>query len=389
MLLTASNLFPRVGRPHWGIFNLQLFDALNRIGDVRNIGIVPDWKIWRWGDVRTWSCPVECSFSTRYEPVFYLPFLGRTVAADLYRLSLSGVRDEIREADAVYATWLYPDGVAMTELAAASGRPAWIMVQGSDTFHLDNPSRARTIRKACDKAEGLVCVASTLADRLHAAGVPKEKLHVVPNGVDTGTFAYTDRTEARDRLRGMADSTVGKSVDSSVVILFVGNLVRIKGVDLLMESCSLLDSELGGDWSLVIIGEGGDRPMLESHVRSVGLDAHVHFMDSRPHAEIATWMAAADCLALPSRSEGMPNVLLEAMAVGCPVVATDVGACRESTSGYAASRIVPSDDSGLLGRAIADVVRADYDRQELAQRQAGRYSWDRQARTIWDLIYGQ
>lgn len=388
MLLTASNLFPRVGRPHWGMFNYQLFEALSQLGELNNIAIVPEWRFWRWGSIRSWTCPQKCSFPTRYEPALYAPVVGRAVAAQLYARSLSHIEEDIRKSDAVYSTWLYPDGAAMTELASRAGRPSWIMVQGSDTFHLASRSRRRAIREACATADGLVCVASTLADRLREAGVDSRKLHVVPNGVDTAKFFYRDREDARSSLRGQLDPGLAEALGRPVVVVFVGNIVRIKGVDILVDSCSILDEVFEQDWSLVMIGEGPDRQALEARARERGLAGRVCFAGSRPHDEIAAWMCAADCLALPSRSEGMPNVMLEAMAVGCPVVATDVGACREMATEYSASRIVQTEDAAGLGEAIVEMTRLEIDRNELAKEQAGRYSWDRQARTIRDLIYG-
>lgn len=388
-LITASNLFPRPDQPTCGMFNLQLFQSLGRLSEVRNLCIVPSWRVWQWQNIRRWECPQAAEFETRYHPVFYLPWVGRSQAVQFYRRGLRSYADEISRADAAYTAWLFPDGVAMTELAASAGVPSWIMVQGSDTYHLNNTVRRRVILDACAQAAGIVCVAAALADRLESAGVATDKLHVIPNGVDGERFRYRERRAAQIELEDRLDPHIRARVSADKVIVFVGNLVEVKGVDILIDACAAMREEPLEAWSLIVIGDGTDRRSLQQQCDRCGLTDRVAFAGSRPHEEIPVWMAAADCLVLPSRSEGMPNVLLEAMSVGCPVVATDVGACREVTAEYAASRIVPSEDPRRLGHAISEITALQYDRRDLALRQAGRFSWDKQASTILDLIQSE
>ncbi|MDA0324011.1 MAG: glycosyltransferase [Verrucomicrobia bacterium] len=386
-LITASNLFPRPDRPTCGLFNLQLFQAFQRHAEVRNLCIIPDWRVWEWQRIQRWECPQRVDFSSSYHPVFYLPWVGRSLAPWFYRRGLESITSEISTADAVYTAWLFPDGVAMTELAARAGVPSWIMVQGSDTRHLASNTRRRSIQRACDQAAGVVCVAATLADQLiKGAGVAAEKLHVVPNGVDGGRFLYRDRDAARGDLHNRVDPDVHAHLASDPLLLFVGNLVEVKGLDVLIEACAVMREKRHADWSLAVVGDGVDRQALQRQCGQHGIADRVVFVGARPHDEIPLWMAAADCLVLPSRSEGMPNVLLEAMSTGCPVVATDVGACREVTAGYPAARVVPARSPRELARAISDLREIRFDRRELARRQAGRFSWDTQARTILDLI---
>ncbi|MDA1043889.1 MAG: glycosyltransferase, partial [Verrucomicrobia bacterium] len=108
---------------------------------------------------------------------------------------------------------------------------------------------------------------------------------------------------------------------------------------------------------------------------------------NRPHGEMSNWMSLAACLCLSSRTEGMPNVVLEALATGVPVVATDVGACGDMLSQEPAGQVVASEDVHGLATALISTVTADIDRKSVAARHGG-YSWRDQAEQILNLIHG-
>jgi glycosyltransferase involved in cell wall biosynthesis len=358
--------------------------------------------------------------------------LGRSISWWFYKQALSKLEDPVGACDAVLSTWLYPDGVAATRLAFSLNIPSWIMVLGSDAFHLDNAARRRTILDACAKAEGLICVSQNLADRLIDVGVAEEKVHVVPNGVDGELFRNRSRKQALEelaevdggeRLReskvcatnlrqgygGQAGaSACGGESQKSKVCLFVGNLVRVKGPDVLLRAWQLLrqrtddrgprDKHGAGRRTedavprhsdtpiLVVIGEGRMRRKLQKQARRLGIADSVMFLGGRPHDEIALWMNVADCLCLTSRSEGMPNVVVEALASGLPVVATDVGACNDLLKDEPYAQVVPAGDVEAFASAASKVLAIDADRECMAQRHMDTFSWDKQARRILELM---
>ena len=119
---------------------------------------------------------------------------------------------------------------------------------------------------------------------------------------------------------------------------------------------------------------------------ALGLGGQVSFLGALPHAEVALWMNVADVLCLTSRSEGMPNVVLEALVSGLPVVATDVGGCGELLEGETAAKVCPVGDAAEVARGIGAVLAAGVDRPALARRHAARFSWHRQAEVMWDLL---
>jgi glycosyltransferase involved in cell wall biosynthesis len=218
------------------------------------------------------------------------------------------------------------------------------MALGSDTFHLQSPSRRKRILAACTQAKGIICVAQVLADRLAAAGVPQAKLHVIPNGVSPLTPSLSP--EGRGRRAS---------------ILYVGNLVPVKGPDILLQAFASLTTQqpCHTTTTLTLIGAGPMRSKLERLARTLGIGDQVRFLGRRPPEEVADWMNRADVLCLPSRSEGMPNVVLEARACGLPVVASPAGAIPELPLDKTHFLVVPACTPAHLAAGLHDMLSRD------------------------------
>ncbi len=393
-ILTVSNLYPWPAQPQRGRFNAQLFAALGRLAAVENLCLVPEWRPWRWAGVRQWQQPPGAAGapSSRYEPVAYIPKLGRDWSARTYAWSLQGWRERFGVCDVVYASWLYPDGAAVAALAREAGVDCWLMVLGSDVEHLMAPARRRAVLEACASARGLVCVAQHLADRLAECGVAVAKLHVVPNGVDAALFKPLARDSARAALSAQWRDLPWADAPDAPVAIFVGNLVPVKAPDLLLRAWAavMAAAHRGGVRrpALVIVGDGPLRARLEQSLPAA-CRASVRFVGARPHAELALWLNAADCLCLCSRSEGMPNVVLEAQACGLPVVATDAGACRALLADDPGSRLVAAPAPDALGDALQAALAAGLaDGRTPRVVRVRRGSWDDQARRILELMAG-
>ncbi|MDE0838050.1 MAG: glycosyltransferase [Kiritimatiellae bacterium] len=386
-ILTLSNLYPRPDRPTFGMFNQQLFRQFDRCEGVSlgNVCLVPEWRIWRWTKLSRWRAPVHALKATNYEPVFYFPVIGRSVGAALYALSRNRMRRHIRGTDVVFASWLYPDGVYATRLQKDTQARVWVMALGSDTFHLRNARRRKQVLKADATIAGYICVCAPVAQRLIDAGIAQERVHVVPNGVDPEQFYYVAQEVAFAALADARSAVAAAKALTRIDVLFVGNLVAEKGPDVCLEAFIACCSNGGETRQLVYIGHGPMLGALQQRAEEAGLADHVHFIACRPHDEILNWMASAECLCLSSRSEGMPNVVLEALAAGLPVAATDVGACREMLEGESAGRVVSPDDVPALAEAMEALLGMDIDREALSQRHR-QYTWRHQAERILELI---
>jgi len=363
-LLTITNLYPRPDQPQRGLYNGQFFAALARSlagkwGAVQNVCLVPEWRPWRWRRIRRWEDPLGegTSVHTSYLPVSYLPVFGRNKSWEKYGKALATVESAAKEADSILGTWLYPDGVAVAELGERAEKPVWLKVHGSDLQHLAVPARKEKILEACGKVRGVICVAEKLIDELDSQGIPRDKLYLVPNGIDGQKFCYRGRKEAVKRLLELGNlpgplQTILATGADARIILFVGNLVKVKGPDILVNAwIDMLkrSEEIGvaaSEAILIVIGDGPMRSQLENRIKKSGLTKRTFFVGAASHEAVGLWMNVAQCLCVPSRSEGMANVMLEGIASGLPVVATDVGAAGKLLADHHSSRVVPIEVNG-------------------------------------------
>lgn len=176
--------------------------------------------------------------------------------------------------------------------------------------------------------------------------VPRSKIVVLPNEIDLRRFdVAVSREEARRRLH----------CDGSEVILFLHRLSPRKGADLLPEIFQLV-RHARPQTILLIAGDGPSRPDVEGRIRSADLDDSVRFLGWVPNRRVTEFYAAADLYIMPSREEGFPRVLLEAMATGTPFVATDVGGVREVSPEGQERWLVPPDDPQAFARAVIDCL---------------------------------
>jgi glycosyltransferase involved in cell wall biosynthesis len=217
------------------------------------------------------------------------------------------------------------------------------MVGGTDVLLLtEDWRRRRCVLKVLQEADAVVTTSHNLREKLLGFGLPPEKVHVNYRGLDSTLFFPGGKQEARSRL--------GIPVEGRL-LLWVGRMIPVKGLDLLLEACSRLrvrDTE----FHLYLLGDGPLRNALAMESRCRGLSDMVTFVGSVPHGELPDWYRAADLMVLPSRSEGVPNVLRESLACGTPFVASRVGGIPE-IGHDPANRLILPDDPQALADAIA------------------------------------
>ncbi len=183
-------------------------------------------------------------------------------------------------------------------------------------------------------------------------GWPREKFLAVHNGVeDPGTWPDSSRrTAARQRV---GELTGG----APFVVAWMGRLHPIKAPDVAIRACAAAD----GDLALLMFGDGPLRGDMEALARRLGIADRVAFAGWRDDAR--EWLWGCDLFVNSSLMEGLPNAVLEAMAAGLPVAATDAGGTREAVADGVTGYLVPVNDAAALGRRIAE-MRADGERRE-------------------------
>ncbi|HDG97266.1 MAG TPA: glycosyltransferase family 4 protein, partial [Desulfobacterales bacterium] len=233
----------------------------------------------------------------------------------------------------------------------------------------------RLTRRVIAEADKVTAVSNAL--KVAAEGIVRsqKEIAVVYTGCDLTRFSFN--AEARSLLRrelGIAPE--------SFVLIFIGHLLRTKGIFELVDAFRILCRKYHNT-HLVFVGEGQDVQTLVAKVSEVGIEGQVHFVGRRPHDEISDWLSAADVLVLPSWHEGLPNVVVEAMACERPVVATKVGGIPEAVADGKSGILVERGDVKALANAIA-LLAEDPTRRAVmgaAGRQIveERFTWERNA----------
>ncbi len=365
-ILAITNLYPNQYQPDRAPFNRQQFEALAAQNELRIIAPIAwtDELAARWAArhqaarnsdaVRTHSQGITIEHPRYWFPPkvlrgWYGHCFKRSIR-EHFRCAVKEFRPEV-----VLAAWAYPDGWAAVELGNEAGLPVAVKVHGSDVLLLkQNSARRRSTLDTLNRADVVIAVSKYLAGEVIALGVDPNKVSILYNGLDGDLFCRGSRRDARNRL-GLPDGaetvqlTGGERRKSLAgLLLFVGNLVAVKGPDLLVEACALL-ARRGVNFDCRVIGHGPMKRVLERQIRAAGLQERVRLVGPRPLEEMPHWYRAADVVILPSRSEGLPNVLMEANACGAWMVASQVGGVSEVAGNGRLVLVPPNDVAALAG----------------------------------------
>ena len=355
-ILALTNLYPNPFQPQRATFNRHRLRILGESHPVRVIAPIAwtdEWNARRSGKP---SLPhgrrIQFDGLTVEHPRYlFTPKFGRGWYGHFYLKSVKAAFQRAVEEfqpTLIFAPWAYPDGWAAVKLGRKAGLPVVIQCHGSDVLLLDKfPARKRRTIQAVKEADGVVAVSRDIARNLVAMGVKPERVRVVYDGVDLSKFHPAPKAEARERL-GVSSR--------NPVILFVGNLVTVKAVDVLLTACGQLRRE-NFLFELLVIGDGPLRTKLHEQATELGLKDCVRFLGSVPHESLPGWFQAADLFVLPSHSEGVPTVLLEASACRTPWVASRVGGIPEIEH-LGLSRLVTPNSPGELTIAIRERLAA-------------------------------
>lgn len=373
-LLFLSNLFPDESAPYLGLDNATLLAQLAARHEVRVFAPRP---VLPW-QPRAWRArPQDAGFEPQFVPALYVPKIGSRWN---HRLMARALRAPLRTLrarfpfDVVLASWLFPDCCAVADLACEERFPFLAIAQGSDAHqYLREAARRRVMLERLPRAAAIITRSAALAQLLAEAGLPRERLHAIYNGIDFAQFAPGNRAEARRAL--------GLPVDGRS-ILFVGNFYAIKNPLLAVEAHARLRA---ADCRLVMIGAG---PLVEetlARTMQLGTADRVIFAGRQDAAGVARHLQAADALCLPSWNEGVPNVVLEAFACGLPVVASRVGGLPEVHTGEFLGRLVPPGDAEALAAALDAVLQTPPPRAPILAH-AQQFSWERTAAAYEALL---
>jgi len=369
--LLFSTLFPSASRPSHGIFVQTRLRELLRSGQVHTHVVAP--VPWfpstnpRWGDyARMASTPAhEQRYGVEIDHPRYavIPKFGMTSAPWLLaRSALPFVRRlQARglDFDLIDAHYFYPDGVAAVALGRALGKPVVITARGTDINLIpQSVAPRRMILQAARECAHMITVCAALKDALVDLGADADKVTVLRNGVDLELFhpEPIGSSRAQFGMQGFCLASVGHLIDRKGHHRVIGALPALPDV------------------TLYVAGAGPDEAALRGLAVSLGVQTRVHFLGSLPQTALRTLYSAADALVLASSREGWANVLLEAMACGTPVVASNVWGTPEVVASSQAGVLMPELSATGVAEGVNRLRHALPDRAQ-TRRYAEGFDW--------------
>lgn len=396
-VLTVTRIFPNQVEPLACAFARQLISALSRRCEVEVLAAIPylagssllgD----RTRPGRLARVPDHEEIDgvhVEHPRVPYLPGVGSLPAlapvnAPLY---LAGLLPHVRKLrgrfDVVLGTYLYPDACAAAALARMLGLPYVIKTHGTDVNVVSEWTSIRPILGPVLRgAAWSIGVSAPMVDTLVRLGAPEERTVLLGNGVDRGLFHPINKLEARRAL--------GLPEDGRLLV-YVGRLEEAKGLRELGKAfeaitASQAERANGEKVHLAFVGEGSLAPELAALAERVnaGGQGQMVLVGGKPLPEVARHIGASDMLVLPSYNEGTPNVVLESLACGTPVVATSVGGIPAVVTPGKTGVLVPPRDAEALTTGILEALGRSWDTGAIVA--SAPPSWDESAARLHDML---
>jgi glycosyltransferase involved in cell wall biosynthesis len=265
--------------------------------------------------------------------------------------------------DVVIGYWVYPDGFAALRAARSLRVPCVVGALGSDV-HVRSGIASWLTGRVIRRADALVTVSEAMRTAaVRDFGADRARVHTIVNGFNTGVFRPGPMQAARLEL--------GLPPDGRLIV-YVGRLVPAKGLRELLTAFGRLAQQVP-DCRLALVGDGPMQAELARLLSEAGLESRVILTGGLEPPAVAGWVRASDLLTLPSWSEGYPNVVVEALACGRPVVATDVGGTREIVDAFNGILVPPRNPAALL-QALCDALAGSWDHAGIAARM--KRTWD-------------
>ena len=300
----------------------------------------------------------------------FVPKLSDQVHATLMYLGVCSFWKKLiadHPCSAIIAPWIYPDGVCAQAFGLKRKIPVVLAARGCDINRdIFRPVIRQQILFALRNAAHIVTVSEALKKAIISEGISPDKLSVISNGVDQKTFTIRHKEDCRIRL----------GIDpTSKIIVVVAQLVPVKDHLTFFKAFTLLKEGNSERRVLAyLIGEGPLRHELETQALNLGISQEIHFVGQQRHDLIPLWLGACDVLCLSSIREGRPNVIMEALSCGRPVVASAVGGIPELVS-EAGGILFPPRQYFKLAKSLKAALDREWD-PEVIRRSVEPLTWE-------------
>jgi glycosyltransferase involved in cell wall biosynthesis len=358
-------MFPNSINPHIGVFVKERLKHVSQKTDLTMVAPVQsfpfsDHTAKYAGLSKLQDKEVIDGMTVHHPRYFMIPKYFKILDAMFYGRSLESYMEKMASRenfDIFDFHWVFPDAIGGLLWARKLGKKTVVTVRGNEAIYYFERNRIRkVVQKRLAEFDHVIAVSNDLKSKIVSEfGVHSSRISVIPNGVDTEKFSRMDKCEARRRC-GLAEG--------NRYLLTVSRLSNEKGLENLLRA-------FGGirctDSTLVIIGDGPLEAKLIALSTELGIRKRVKFMGVLGHADICAWYNAADLFCLPSLWEGCPNVVIEALACGTPVVASQVGGIPDLVPSPDYGSLVPPGDVAALTVALEKALDKDWNRQGISQ----------------------
>tara|TARA_R110000772_G_scaffold34729_1_gene84160 strand:- start:841 stop:1977 length:1137 start_codon:yes stop_codon:yes gene_type:complete len=366
-LVILTNLYPLPWEPNRATFNRQQFAQLDDHFDKSVLVPIafPDWFAHR--------KEINQTENLRYVPYFYLPKFGRRFYSVMMFASImlhSGLWLMRKKPKKILASWAFPEAVAASWISKLFNADFYFKVHGSDiNLHGKIPARAKQIVAASKRAVGILSVSQALADEMITMGIDKEKIRVIYNGVDHQKFQ-------------VQHAIANKKPND--YILYVGNLKKEKGVIELIKGFAEI-SEKYPELKLLYAGPGILRSELANQAKNLAISNKVILLGGVDHNQLPELISQARVLALPSYNEGVPNVVLEAMASGTPVLATNVGGIPEVFDENICGKLIKPKSAHSVATGLTYILNREWSEDKIKQH-SKKFTWQSNKQQLLELL---
>ncbi len=350
-ILTLATLFPNAAQPNFGIFVERQTASLAAREDVDVTVInplgIPPWPLSRharYAELNALPGQEQWRGLSVYRPRFMLiPKIGGRLNPKLIARSVLPLARKLHAKapfDLVDAEFFYPDGPAAMYIAHALGIPFTIKARGADIHHWSTQAGCREqLTRAAISASGLLAVSEALKADIAALDIDADKIHVHYTGIDRSHFHPGSTANGNDRTSEKAALGL-----TGPVILSVGALIPRKQQALVIRALPQLPGV-----TYVIAGQGALEGEYHALAEQLGVADRVRLIGPIAHNDLPKWFRAADIMALVSKSEGLANAWVEALACGTPVIASNVGGAPE---------LIRSPDAGYIVEQTPEAIAA-------------------------------
>lgn len=281
----------------------------------------------------------------------------------------------------LHSYWLYPDSWAASQISRKLKIPHVVSIPGSDIYLIDHRRISSAVKEVLQKVSAVIIQNSREEKKLNALPIDSQKIHMISNGVDVSRFFKLSNCSD---FQDVIDNNCVE--EENFKILYVGHFYEVKRVDVLIKAFEIFHRKHPKS-SLYIIGKGRLKSKLNSLAASLLPSNSYKFIHEVPQTHLRGWYNAVSTLVLPSVSEGNPNVVMEALACGTPVIGSDIPGTADLIENGSGLTFEPGSPDDLADKLII-AARTNWDREEISKRARIRLNKEDRIKQINALYAG-